>query len=69
LGLQTIDDSGACILWHGEFDTLTTPDMAEYLARQLPRAKFYRVGGAGHLLTEHPDVIKQMRAALHAEAV
>jgi pimeloyl-ACP methyl ester carboxylesterase len=56
-------------LWHGDVDTVVTRNMADYLTRQLPRSKCQYVHHAGHLLTEHPDVIKQMRAVLLAEAV
>ena len=55
--------------FHGDLDTLVTRSMAECLTRQLPRTKFHHVRNAGHLLTEHSDVIKQMRAVLLAEAM
>lgn len=55
-------------LWHGEDDTLVTQNMADYLTRQLPHSTSYFVPGAGHMLTEHHDVIEQMRTALHDEA-
>ncbi len=56
-------------LWHGDCDTLVTKNMAKYLTRQLPQSKCYYVHCAGHLLTEHVDVIEQMREALHAKVV
>jgi len=50
--------------WYGETDTLVSRNMAEHLARQLPQCTPYYIPQAGHLLSEHPDVIKQFRAAL-----
>lgn len=51
-------------LWQGEADNLVAPGMGRYLARELPRATYYTVPDAGHLLSDHPRVIEQMRAAL-----
>ena len=55
--------------WHGEIDTLVTRNMAEHLIQNLPHPNFYLVPNAGHLLTDHPEVIDQMRAALHGHVV
>ena len=55
------------LLWQGTDDTLVTTNMAEYLTQQLPRSTCYFVSGAGHMLTEHADVLKQIRAALHCK--
>lgn len=54
-------------LWYGEADTLVTRNMTEHLREQIPRSVCYFVPAAGHLLTEHPDVLRQMRAALAGE--
>jgi pimeloyl-ACP methyl ester carboxylesterase len=56
-------------MWHGEEDTLVSKNMAEHSARELPQCKSYYVPRAGHLLSEHPEVIKQFRAALDGETM
>ena len=55
-------------LWQGTADRLVTPKMAEYLTQHLPQSKCFQVPDAGHFLTEHPDVIQQMRAILQNES-
>jgi len=51
-------------LWQGEDDTFVTSGMAQYLVREIPRCKARFVRGAGHLLTEHPAVIEEVRTVL-----
>lgn len=51
-------------LWHGAEDTLVSVNMAEHLASELPRCKARFIPGAGHLLTEHPEVIEEVRSLL-----
>jgi pimeloyl-ACP methyl ester carboxylesterase len=53
-------------LWHGEADRLVSRAMAEYLEATLPNCHARFVPDAGHLLTERPDVIREVEAALHA---
>lgn len=68
-GFNLAEISVPVFMWHGEEDTLVSKNMAERLARELPECKSYYVPQAGHLLTEHPEVIKQFRAALRGEAM
>lgn len=51
-------------LWWGEEDTLVTRAMTEHLAAVIPDAHLHVIAGAGHLLTESPIVVQEVRAAL-----
>ena len=56
-------------LWHGEEDTLVSMAMARHLAQEIPRCKARFVEGAGHLLTEDPAVMEEVRTVLFEGAV
>lgn len=66
-GFDLSEISVPVYMWHGEEDTLVSKNMAEHLEGELPHCKSYYVPQAGHLLSEHPEVIKQFRAALRGE--
>lgn len=51
-------------LWHGEEDRLVTRGMAECLAREIPDATLHLVQNAGHLLSDHDEVVSEMRRIL-----
>ena len=51
-------------LWHGEEDTLVTQAMASHLSREIPDCHATFVAGAGHLLTDVPEVIEAARRVL-----
>lgn len=51
-------------LWHGEDDKLITLRMAQHLMTEIPTCNARFVSGAGHLLTEHSDVMEEMRKLL-----
>lgn len=51
-------------LWHGENDTLVSLNMAKHLALEIPQCKARFVPQAGHLLTEDPVIIEEIRAVL-----
>lgn len=54
-------------LWHGEEDTLVSMAMAAYLAREIPACKSSIVAGAGHLLTEVPEVVAEVEQVMSRE--
>ena len=53
-------------LWHGEVDTLVPTPMAKHLASQIPGCNARTVSGAGHLLTDLPAVVDEIRDVLTA---
>ena len=53
-------------LWHGEDDALAPPAMGRMLAAALPRCTTRFVPDAGHLLTEHPDVVRAFGEAVRS---
>jgi pimeloyl-ACP methyl ester carboxylesterase len=57
------------LLWHGEDDTLVSPNMARFLAAELPSCIARFLPGAGHLLTEIPEVVEGVKRSLVARAV
>jgi pimeloyl-ACP methyl ester carboxylesterase len=63
-GFRFSEISVPVFMWYGEEDTLVSRNMAERLGRELPQCTFYYVPQAGHLLSDHPEVIKQFRSAL-----
>jgi len=63
-GFSLREISVPVFLWHGEDDTLVSMTMAEHLAREIPRCQARFVTGAGHLLTEAPEVITEMAEVL-----
>jgi pimeloyl-ACP methyl ester carboxylesterase len=56
-------------LWHGEHDTLVSPNMARYLAAEIPECTANHVAGAGHVLTETPEVVEAVSRILVPRAV
>lgn len=56
-------------LWHGEDDTLVSPNMARHLAAEIPNCTASYVEGAGHLLTEIPEIVEEVKRILIARAV
>lgn len=48
-------------MWHGVEDTLVSMPMAQCLAAVIPSCQAHFVPGAGHLLTEHPEVMNAVR--------
>jgi len=59
-GFSLREISVPVFLWHGEDDTLVSTTMAMHLAREIPRCQARFVAGAGHLLTETPEVISEV---------
>ena len=51
-------------LWHGAEDILVTVAMGEFLAQEIPQAQARIVPGAGHLITEVPEVVAEIREVL-----
>lgn len=51
-------------LWHGEDDPLVSMRMAQHLATEIPSCEARFVPGAGHLLTEHAVVMREVREVL-----
>ncbi|HET6563801.1 MAG TPA: alpha/beta hydrolase [Xanthomonadales bacterium] len=47
-------------LWHGTEDRLVDPSAAQVLKALIPGAELTVVEGAGHLLTESPEVVDEM---------
>jgi pimeloyl-ACP methyl ester carboxylesterase len=66
-GFKLSEVSVPVFMWYGDADTLVSNNMAERLAREIPQCTYYHVPQAGHLLSDHSDVIKQFRAALRGE--
>lgn len=54
-------------LWHGVEDVLVSRAMAERLAQEIPHCRSHFVRGAGHLLTEVPEVVEQVGRALQED--
>lgn len=53
-------------LWHGDEDPLATVQMAKYLENEIPNCHANYVPGAGHLLTQHAEVVEQFRKVMNA---
>jgi pimeloyl-ACP methyl ester carboxylesterase len=68
-GFDLQDISVPVFLWHGEEDALVSIHMAKYLAREIPRCDARMVPGAGHLLTDYPVVVEEVRKVLLGGAV
>ena len=68
-GFRLREISVPVFLWHGEDDTLVSINMAKHLALEIPGCKARFVPGAGHLLTEDPVVIEEIRKVLWDGAV
>lgn len=66
-GFKLSEISVPVFMWYGDTDTLVSKNMAKRLAREIPQCTYYDVPQAGHLLSDHPEVIKQFRSALHGE--
>jgi len=55
-------------LWHGEYDTLVSPNMARHLAAEIPDCTVSYVLGAGHLVTETLEVVEAVTQILGERA-
>jgi pimeloyl-ACP methyl ester carboxylesterase len=68
-GFALQDISVPVFLWHGEEDALVSIHMAKYLARAIPRCEARILPGAGHLLTDNPEVVREVQKVLLGGAV
>ena len=55
-------------LWHGEDVKLVSARMTQHLVTEIPTCKARFVPGAGHLLTESPAVVEELRQLLGEQA-
>lgn len=54
--------------WYGDQDRLVTLRMMRHLAEQIPAATMKVIDGAGHLLSDHPDVVDEVETVLLGHA-
>ncbi len=52
-------------LWYGKKDTLVSMNMAKRLAQKIPNCKVRYIADCGHILSERPEVIDDIRGILN----